>query len=541
MSFIQQNLLVVILAVLVLAGGGIALGWWLNNRLGRNSLEAARRRIDEMLRGSRREAEKAKRTALLQAREESYEYRNKVERDLRSKKGQLVKRERDLNRHRQKIQDLESDLESRREQLDQVEKGLSEREAEIEGIRAEVDRLIEEQNVRLEQVSGMTREEARRQLLRNLRGEARYEAATLIKKIKDDAQRTADKEAVKIISLAVERAASEFSAERTVSQFSAERTVSQFELPSGNNVRGRIIGQEGKNIRAFEKATGIQLLIDEEANTVTLSGFNPVHREIARRVLEQLLKNGNIHPRRIEELSRRVRRRLDDEMRRSGNEVLKELGVKGVHPEMVTLLGRLKFRTSYGQNVLLHSKEVAYLTGMLASELRMDEKLARRAGLFHDIGKAIDYEREGTHPEIGAEVGLKYGEPEVVVNAIASHHEDCEVTSPISVLVAAADALSGARPGARRKSVAEYIKRIEKLEELANSMEGVEQSYALHAGREIRVIARTQLVDDARVELLASDLAGRIQSEMDYPGKIKVTVIRQVRAVDYARGAAANN
>jgi len=227
-------------------------------------------------------------------------------------------------------------------------------------------------------------------------------------------------------------------------------------------------------------------------------------------------------------------------MRKAGNEVLKELGIKGVHAEMVKLLGRLKFRTSYGQNALLHSKEVSYLTGMLAAELRLDEKLARRAGLFHDIGKAIDYEREGTHPEIGAEVGLKYGEPEVVVNAIASHHEDCEVTSPISVLVAAADALSGARPGARRKSVAEYIKRIEKLEELANSMEGVEQSYALHAGREIRVIARTKLVDDARVELLASDLAGRIQSEMDYPGKIKVTVIRQVRAIDYARGAAAN-
>jgi ribonuclease Y len=227
-------------------------------------------------------------------------------------------------------------------------------------------------------------------------------------------------------------------------------------------------------------------------------------------------------------------------MRRSGQETLKELGIRGVHPEMVRLLGRLRYRTSYGQNVLLHSKEVAQLTGMMAAELRLDEKLARRAGLFHDIGKAVDYEREGTHPEIGAEVGRKHGEPEVVVNAIASHHEDCEATSPISVLVAAADALSGARPGARRKAVAEYLKRIEKLEELANSLEGVEQSYALHAGREIRVIAETRVVDDARVEALAADLAQKIQSEMDYPGKIKVTVIRQVRAVDYARGAAAN-
>jgi ribonuclease Y len=251
--------------------------------------------------------------------------------------------------------------------------------------------------------------------------------------------------------------------------------------------------------------------------------------------LETLVKDGNIHPRRIEDLTRRKRRRLDEEMKRAGQETVKELNIKGVHPEVVKLLGRLKFRTSYGQNVLLHSKEVAYFTGMLAAELRLDEKLARRAGLLHDIGKSIDYEREGTHPEIGAEICQQYGEPDVVVNAAASHHEDCEVTSPISVLVSAADSLSGARPGARRKSVAEYIKRIEKLEDLANSMEGVDHSYAIQAGREIRVIAKPKKIDDARVELLASDLASRIESEMDYPGKIKITVIREMRASDVAR------
>jgi ribonuclease Y len=299
-------------------------------------------------------------------------------------------------------------------------------------------------------------------------------------------------------------------------------------------MKGRIIGHEGKNIRAFEKVTGIQLLLDEESETVTLSGFNPVRREIARRMLETLVKDGNIHPRRIEELYRRNRRRLEEEMRREGEATLKELGIEGVHGELVKLLGRLKYRTSYGQNVLLHSKEVAYLTGMMAAELGLDEKVARRSGLFHDIGKAIDYEREGTHPEIGADFARRFGENEVVINAIAAHHEDCEITTPVTVLVAAADALSGARPGARRKSVAEYVKRIERLEGLANSMEGVEQSYALQAGREIRVIARSELVDDARAELLASDLAARIQTEMDYPGKIKVTVIREVRAVDYA-------
>jgi ribonuclease Y len=298
---------------------------------------------------------------------------------------------------------------------------------------------------------------------------------------------------------------------------------------------GRIIGQEGKNIKAFERATGIQLVLDEAARTVTLSGYHPVKREIARRVLETLVSDGNIHPRRIEELTRRNRRRLDEEMKRAGIETLKELKIKGVHPEIAKLLGRLRFRSSYAQNVLLHSKEVAYMTGMLAAELRLDQDLARRAGLLHDIGKAIDYEREGTHPEIGAEVATKFGEPEVVINAIASHHEDCEMTSPISVLVSAADSLSGARPGARRKTVAEYIKRIEKLEDLANSMKGVEQSYAIQAGREIRVIARSRETDDARVDLLASDLASRIQTEMDYPGKIKVTVIRETRASETAR------
>ncbi len=531
MTDLSLNPVITVVVGLILAGLGGLLGWFLNNRLGGKSLEATQKRAEEILRVARRDADKERRAAVLKARQDLYRQRNKAERDLRSKKGQLAKRERELNRSRQNLKDVEADLASRKEALAEDEKVLEDDRAALSRAKAEMDVLLDEQNARLERVSGLTREEAKRQLLQNLKAETRYEAAVLTKNMKDEARRNAETEATKIIALAIERAASDFS---------AERTVSTFELPEGNNVKGRIIGQEGKNIRAFEKATGIQLLIDEDASTVALSGFNPVNREIARRVLELLLKDGNIHPRRIDDLVQRTRRRLEDEMRRAGQEALKELNIKGVHPEMVRLLGRLRFRTSYGQNVLIHSKEVAYLTGMLAAELGLDEKLARRAGLFHDIGKAIDYEREGTHPEIGAEVGTKYGEDAVVVNAIASHHEDCEVTSPISVLVSAADSLSGARPGARRKSVAEYIKRIEKLEELANSMDGVEQSYALHAGREIRVIARSKLVDDARAELLANDLADRIQSEMDYPGKIKVTVIREVRAVDYAQGHATN-
>src|SRR2546422_607846 len=284
------------------------------------------------------------------------------------------------------------------------------------------------------------KEEARRQLTSNLRTEARYEAASMIREIKEEAQRTADEEARKIMSLAIERLASDFS---------AERTVTTFALPS-KNVKGRIIGHEGRNIRAFERATGIQLVFDQDADTVVLSGFNPVRREIARMTLDRLLKDGNINPQRIEELVEKNTRSLDESMRRAGEETVKEIGLKGIHPEVVRLLGRLKYRTSYGQNVLEHVKEVSYLTGIMAAELGLDQKLAKRAGLLHDIGKAIDYEREGTHPEIGEEVARRYGEPPIVINAIASHHEDCEVTSPISVLVAAADALSGARPGARR-------------------------------------------------------------------------------------------
>lgn len=515
---------VAVLSAAVLLGGAV-LGWFLNNRLGRRSLDAMRKRGDEAIRAASRAAEKAKRAAVLEAKQEILAQRNKADRDLRSRRGQLQKRERDLKAAVGAHEETRAKLGRFQEEVKEAEAKLAARAEELDGAQEQAERLIDRQNEALERVSGMTRDEARRQLLANLKSRTRYEAAMMIKEIKDEAQKTAAVEATKVMALAVERMASEFS---------AERTITQFKLTDGAELRGRIIGHEGKNIRAFEKATGMQLLLDEENETVTLSGYNPVRREVARRVLETLVKDGNIRPKRIEELTRRNRKRLEEEMRKAGQEAVKELNMKGMHAELVNLLGRLRYRSSYGQNVLAHSKEVAWLTSMMAAELRLDQKQALRAGLLHDIGKAVDYEREGTHPEIGAEVARKCGETEVVINAIASHHEDCEMTSPISVLVAAADALSGARPGARRQTVAQYIKRIERLEELANSMQGVEQSYALQAGREIRVIARSKQVDDAAVDLLASDLASRIQNEMDYPGKIKVTVIRELRAVDYA-------
>lgn len=505
-------------------GGGI--GWFLNNRFGRKSLEAASKRSDEIVRNAQREAEKAKRAAVLDAKAEILAQRDKADRDLRSRRGQIQKREKDFKSEQQKLQDAQQGLSRQMEEIRDAEEKLQQTALQLESRDRELDELMNQQNEALERVSGMTREEARRQLLTNLKASTRFEAAAMIKEIKDEAQRSAEVEATKILALAVERMASDFS---------AERTISVFKLPEGSDLRGRIIGHEGKNIRAFEAATGMQMLLDEEAGTVTLSGYHPVKREIARRVLEALVKDGNIRPKRIDELTRRTTKRIEEEMKRAGKDAVKELDLGKVHGDIVDLLGRLQFRTSYGQNVLKHSIEVAWLTGMMAAELGLDERLARRAGLFHDIGKGIDYEREGTHPEIGAELAGRCGEHEFVVNAIASHHEDCEMISPISVLVAAADAISGARPGARRQTVAQYIKRIEKLEELANSMKGVEQSYALQAGRELRVIARSRQVDDAQVDLMAADLAARIQNEMDYPGKIKVTVIRELRAVEMAQ------
>ncbi len=470
--------------------------------------EGARAARDEAGR-QRTAAEEASRARAEAARALEREQRSR-EQSLRDRDAALRRKERDLGRREQALETRQT--------------AMAESEARIAGLEAE-------ENARLEQVGRLTQEEARRQLLANLKTETRYEAAAMIREIKEEAQAKAEDEARNIMALAIERLASDFS---------SERTVASFTLPN-KNLKGRLIGHEGRNIRAFEKATGIQLLFDADSEVVVLSGFNPVRREVARMTLDRLVKDGNVSPQRIDDLVQRSGRQLEDQMRKIGEETVREVGLKGIHPEIVKLLGRLKYRTSYGQNVLDHVKEVCWLTGIMAAELGLDQKIAKRSGLLHDIGKAIDYEREGTHPEIGDEIAKRYGEHPIVCNAIASHHEDCEVISPISVLVAAADALSGARPGARRTSLADYIKRIEKLESLANTFEGVEQSYAIQAGREIRVICHHKKVDDAQTILLAGDLAKKIQGEMDYPGRIKVTVIREMRAVDVARPAKGND
>jgi len=510
------------------AGGGVVAfvaAWLIQSRAAASGFARSRARAEELLREAGNEAEAVRRSASLAAKEEALRQRSRLEEDLRNKTAAWQKQEKELRSREQALRDGDAGVNRREREIGRREEALGEKASAVEAEEKRIATLVEEENEKLQRIGAMTQEEARRQLMSNLRTETRYEAASMIRDIKEEAQKTAEDEARKIMSLAIERLASDFS---------AERTVTTFPLPN-KNVKGRIIGHEGRNIRAFEKATGIQILFDADSEIVTLSGFNPVRREVARMTLDRLLKDGTVNPQRIEELVEKNTRALEDTMRKAGEETIREVGVKGVHPEIVRLLGRLKFRTSYGQNVLDHVKEVAWLTGIMAAELGLDQKLARRAGLLHDIGKAIDYEREGTHPEIGEEIGRRYGEPPIVVNAIASHHEDCEATSPIAVLVAAADALSGARPGARRTSLADYIQRIEKLEGLANAMDGVEQSYAIQAGREIRVICHHRKVDDAQAALLASDLAKRIQSEMDYPGRIKVTVIRELRAVEYAR------
>jgi ribonuclease Y len=520
-----MNLSILAAWMVVVAAVSGAGAWFLALRLGKSSIGTARKEAEEILREAHAEAEKKKKQSLLAAREKWLRTRSQMEREVQNRQKAVDKQRRALEQQQRSHRDSVAVLQRKEQSLKDRDKRISSLESSARARDEQLASLIAEENARLERIAGITDEEAKKMLLANLRNEARLEGASMIKEIRDEAQRNGEREAQKIISLAIERQAADYSNERTATAVS---------IPN-EKIKGRLIGLEGRNIKAFEKNTGIQLVVDDSPETVILSGFNPIKREIAKMVLEKMLKEGNITPQRIEDTSNEMKRKMVRQIQKIGAETLRELKIEGVHPEMVRLLGRLRYRTSYGQNVLHHSKEVAHLTESMAAELRLDRRMARRAGLFHDIGKAIDYEREGTHPEIGFEVAKKYGESAIVQNAIASHHEDVEVISPISVLVAAADAVSGARPGARRRTLVDYVNRVEKLETLASSMDGVQESYAIQAGREIRVIAKHEKLDDAQSALLASTIAKRIQQEMEYPGKIKVTVIREMRAVDYAR------
>ena len=496
-------------------------------------------KAEKLLTEAREKFEEMRRQALLSAKEEVLKEKEKLEEELKEKRRELSELEKRLLRREEYLDKRESTLDKREENLDKraeflekVEAELEEKRAEVEKLEAEllekemkVNQLIEEEIKKLEEISGMTREEAQEELMKRMEDEIRKDLAIKYKKIEEEFETTADRKARKILATTIQRLATD-----TV----AETTVSVVDLPN-NEMKGRIIGREGRNIRAFELATGVDLIIDDTPEAVTISSFDPVRREIARIALERLVADGRIHPARIEEVVEKVKEEIDQEILNAAEEVLFELGIDNVHPELKKLLGKLKFRTSYGQNVLQHAKEVAYLAGMIAAEIGADQQLAKRAGLFHDIGKAVTHEVEGSHALIGADILKKYGEPEAVVNAAAAHHGEVEFTTIESVCAATADALSAARPGARRESLEAYIKRIEKLESIAESFPGVMKAFAIQAGREVRVMVEPDRITDEEAAFLAHQISKKIEEEVQYPGQIKITVIRETRAVDYAK------
>ncbi len=488
----------------------------------RKSIENEKRRVIE---DAQKSAESLQKEASLEAKDIIYQAKTEAEKELRERRSEL-------NHLEKRLRQKEELLERKFDQIDKREHELGRREKEYGGkeraIQEKENRyasLIKEQSQVLERLSGITTEEAKQEILRRTEEEARFEVAKLVKRVEDETRETAEKKAKEIIGGAIQRYASDYVADATVTAVS---------LPN-DEMKGRIIGREGRNIRALEAATGVDLIVDDTPEMVTLSAFDPVRREVARLSLERLIADGRIHPTRIEEVVEKVKKEVDHNIREEGEKALFDVGLSGIHPELVKTLGRLKYRTSYGQNMLQHSREVAFLAGMMASELGIDTKLAKRAGLLHDIGKAVDHETEGTHQEIGSHLARKFGENHKVVNAVLVHHGDGDPITVEAALVAAADALSAARPGVRRESIEHYLKRLETLEKMALSFKGVDKCYAIQAGREIRIIVKPDDVNDEMSSMIARDLSKKIEAEMSYPGQIKVTVIRESRYVEYAK------
>lgn len=521
----MDNFLFYIPAGILVLFLGFVFGWLINKKVSAGHLRHTQKLAENIIAEAQREAETQKKAAILEAKDEWYQAKLKFERDTQDARVELKKAEKRLDEKEQNINRKVDYLEKREHEVNDRQKILDSKLHAISEKKEELSRLLMRQNEKLEKIAGMSTEEAKKLLISNLENEARHEAAKSIRDIKEEAERTAIKQSREILTLAIERCA----ADHVV-----ESTVSVVDLPN-DEMKGRIIGREGRNIRAFENATGIDVIIDDTPEAVILSGFDPIRREVARLALEKLVKDGRIHPGRIEEVVEKTHTELMEEIREVGEATCFELNIHALHPELVKLLGRLKYRTSYGQNVLQHAKEVAYLSSLLASQLGMDPHLAKRAGLLHDIGKAADHKIEGPHAEIGAEFVRRFGENDVIINSVAAHHEDVEATSMITHLVSAADAISGARPGARRETLENYIRRLEKLEKIADAFDGVEKSYAIQAGREIRILVNYKKVDDVHAADLASEISRKIEDEMEYPGQIKVVVVRETRAIDFAR------
>lgn len=474
---------------------------------------------------AKRDAERIRKEASLEAKDILYQAKSDIDKEMRDRRGELNQFERRVNKKEEHLERKLEQVEQRGNDLSSKEKEMQKKNEAIREKEVQVEKLINEENARLEEISGLTMEQAKSELFRKVEEESRFEAAKLAKQVEDEALETADKNAKRVVSLAIQRYASDYV---------ADATITAVALPS-DEMKGRIIGREGRNIRALESATGVDLVVDDTPEMVTLSSFDPVRRQIARISLERLIADGRIHPARIEEVVQKVSEEVDNTIKEEGDKAVFDLGLSGIHPDILKLIGRLKYRTSYGQNVLQHSREVAYLAGMMAAELGANVKLAKRGGLLHDMGKAIDHEVEGAHHHIGEDIARKLGENDCVINAIACHHGDIDPTCVEAALVAAADALSAARPGARRESLENYIKRLEKLEEIATSHKGVDKCFAIQAGREIRIIVKPDDVSDDASSLISREVARTIQSNLTYPGQIKVMVIRESRFVDYAK------
>ncbi|WP_239254087.1 ribonuclease Y [Listeria ilorinensis] len=520
-----MSIAITIISSLLFLIVGLVVGSLINKSSTQKKLIAARGTAELIVEDAKKEAETTKKEALLEAKEESHKLRTEIENELRGRRGELQKSENRLLQREENLDRKDTSLSKREAALERKEESISKRQQHIEEKESKIAEMMQKEQAELERISGLSKDEAKQIILNQVEEELSHDTAIMVKETENRAKEEADKKAKDILSLAIQRCAADHV---------SETTVSVVTLPN-DEMKGRIIGREGRNIRTLETLTGIDLIIDDTPEAVILSGFDPIRREIARIALEKLVQDGRIHPARIEEMVDKARKEVDEHIREVGEQATFEVGIHSIHPDLIKILGRLRYRTSYGQNVLNHSLEVAKLAGILAGELGEDVTMAKRAGLLHDIGKAIDHEIEGSHVEIGVELATKYKENEVVINSIASHHGDTEPTSVIAVLVAAADALSAARPGARSETLENYIRRLEKLEEISESYEGVEKSYAIQAGREVRILVEPEAIDDLAAYRLARDIRKRIEDELDYPGHIKVTVIRETRAVEYAK------
>ncbi|MBM3253936.1 MAG: ribonuclease Y [Candidatus Omnitrophica bacterium] len=501
------------------------IGYTIRKFIARKQLKSAEEKARSIVEEAKKLAENRKKEVELEAKDLLFKLRQDFENQTKDRRQEINLLEKRLHQKEENLDRKVDLLDKKDRDLQQREKAVVTRERDLEAKQKELENLLLEERQLLQRLSGISMEEAKKLLLSRMESEIRQEASVLIKRIEDEARESADKKAREIISLAIQRMA----AEHTV-----ESTVSVVNLPS-DDMKGRIIGREGRNIRAFEVATGVDVIVDDTPEAVILSGFDPIRREIAKISLERLIVDGRIHPARIEEVVDKVKKEMENSIREEGEKAVFELGLHGVHSEVIKLLGRLKYRVSYGQNALMHSKEVANFMSVMAGELGLDSRLAKHIGLLHDIGKAVSHEVEGTHAKIGVDLLKKYSESEAVIHAVEAHHEDVEARSIFAVLLQAADAISASRPGARAETLEAYIKRLEKLEQIADSFKGVEKAYAIQAGREIRVMVQPDKVNDNAASALAREITKKIEEGLEYPGQIKVTVIREVRAVEYAK------